>query len=140
MESSPDADRILADEFDARPPDLCAACRDALHSIGRETVSFLLLDQFTVPLVGCDDHLEQFRSTCAFTTENTVELIDHVPAGGLPCPGCRLARHNPEQAIVPVEDGIVPILACPTHQADVAERYRDGLAARQQLSAPLDVS
>ena len=55
-------------EDDERPagtgPDLqriqCSMCKAALESPGRETVSFLLLDQFTIPLVGCPEHLQQF--------------------------------------------------------------------------------
>ena len=127
-----------ADVLDGLQTDHCEACRAALQSVGRDTVSFLLLDQFTVPLVGCEDHLERFRSVCALTTEHPVELLDHVPAGGVPCPGCRLARHNPHQAIIPVDDGLVPVLACPTHQADVAERYHTGLETHQQLTSSID--
>lgn len=138
MRQSEGPDHNPEADFELVRSDHCEACHAALTSIGRDTVSFLLLDQFTVPLVGCDEHLEQFRSVCALTTENSVELLDHIPAGGVPCPGCRLARHNPQQAIVPVDDGFVPVLACPTHQADVAERYHAGLETRQQLTSSID--
>lgn len=139
MKSSGDTDQFLAGDLEGHQPDLCNACQAALQSVGRDTVSFLLLDQLTIPLVGCDEHLEQFRSVCELTTENTVELLDHVPAGGLPCPGCRLARHNPEQAIIPVDNGIVPVLACPTHQSDIAQRYWTGLETRQQLTSSIEL-
>jgi len=138
MPPSGNPDRIPEEDLERLRSDHCEACHAALKSIGRDTVSFLLLDQFTVPLVGCKDHLEQFRSVCALTTEDSVELLDHIPAGGVPCPGCRLARHNPHQAIIPVDDGIVPVLACPTHQADIAERYHTGLETHQQLTSSIN--
>lgn len=123
---------------DGLPPIQCSACRSVLRSHGREAVSFLLLDQLTIPIVGCDAHLERFASVCEFTTEESGELLDHHPAGGINCPGCRLAPHNPEQPLVPVESGAVAILACPQHQSEIIERYHSGRQTQQQLTASLD--
>jgi len=63
------------------PPVPCDACRSALASVSRDSVAFLLLDQFTLPVVGCRDHLERFRAICAHIdsvradTELTVETM-----------------------------------------------------------------
>jgi hypothetical protein len=116
----------------------CTACESALHSPGRDTISFLLLDQFTIPLVGCDDHLEQFSSLCGLATENSAELLNHRPAGGLPCPGCRHAPYSTQQPVVPIGSGGLALLACPTHQSDIIGRFRTGLQIRHQLDASLD--
>lgn len=133
-----DTQQQPADDPSGHPPVQCSACQSALHSPGREAVSFLLLDQFTIPLVACDDHLEQFRSVCGLTTVDTPELLGHHPAGGIHCPGCRLAPHNPEQPVIPVEDGAVVILACPQHQSDIITRFDAGLQTQQQLTTSLD--
>ncbi len=118
----------------------CAACESALHSPGRETISFLLLDQLTIPLVGCDDHLEQFSSLCGLATDNSPELLGHRPAGGLHCPGCRHAPYDTHQPVVPIGSGGLAVLACPTHQSDIVGRFRAGLRIRDQLTASLDAS
>jgi hypothetical protein len=118
----------------------CDACASALRSPGREAISFLLLDHLTIPLVGCADHLEQFRSVCGFTTEGTADLLAHRPAGGVSCPGCRLAPHDHRHPTVPVEDGVVVALACPTHRSEVVERFRTGLRTRRQLTSSIDTT
>lgn len=124
----------------AAPPVQCAACESALHAATSRTVSFLLLEELTVPLVGCDDHLERFASVCGYTTEREVSLIDHRPAGGISCPSCQLALTNPEQPVIPVQDGAVALLACAEHQADLIGRFHTGLDTAQQLTASLDTS
>lgn len=116
----------------------CGACESALQSPGRENISFLLVDQFTIPLVGCDEHLQQFSSLCGLATENSAELLAHRPAGGLHCPGCRHAVYNSEQPIIPVEDGRLAVLACSTHQSDIVGRFRAGMRIRHQLNSSLD--
>ena len=130
--------RQPADDFSNHPLTHCSACQSALHSPGRDAVSFLLIEQLTIPLVGCDEHLEQFRSVCAFTTADEPELLDHHPAGGIHCPGCRLAPQNPEQPVIPITDGAVAILACPQHQTDIITRFESGLQTQQQLTTSLD--
>lgn len=126
------------DDVHSHPPIQCDACESALHSNSNHTVSFLLLDQLTLPLVGCDAHREQFTSICEFTTENTAELLDYRPASGLNCPSCHLAPHSPNQSVVPVQDGAVGILACPKHQAEIIDRFHTGLATQQQLTESLN--
>lgn len=120
------------------PPIQCDACESALHSTTSRTVSFLLLDQLTVPLVGCDDHLERFASVCGFTTDQTGSLLDHRPAGGISCPSCQLALTNPEQPVIPVQDGAVALLACPEHQTELIGRFHTGLDAEEQFMMSLD--
>ncbi|PAU82916.1 hypothetical protein CK500_12360 [Halorubrum salipaludis] len=116
----------------------CAACESALQSPGRESVSFLLLDQFTIPLVGCDNHLEEFCSLCGLATEGRAELLDHRPAGGVNCPSCRHEPHKSHQRIVPVGNGGLAVLACATHQSDILSRFHTGLQVRQHLTSSLD--
>jgi len=118
----------------------CAACESALQSPGRENVSFLLLDQLTIPLVGCDNHLEEFCSLCGLATEDRAELLNHRPAGGVNCPSCRRAPHKPHQPIIPVGNGGLAVLACATHQSDVFSRFRTGLQVRQHLTSSLDMA
>ena len=116
----------------------CAACESALQSPGRESVSFLLLDQLTIPLVGCDNHLEEFYSLCGLATEGRAELLNHRPAGGINCPSCRHAPHKPQQPVIPVGNGGLAVLACSTHQSDIFSRFRTGLQIRQHLTSSLD--
>jgi hypothetical protein len=129
--------RQLADS-QQRPPLGCDACQSALSAGGRDALSFLLVDHLTVPLVGCEDHLEQFAGVCGHTTVDTAQLLQHQPAGGITCPGCRNARHTPSQPMIAVEDGAVAVLACPDHQTDILDRFRTGLETQQQLTATLD--
>ncbi len=97
-------------------------------------MSFLLLDRLRIPVVGCDDHLDRFASTCGLTTVEDVDLLSHPPAGGIPCPSCRLAPHEPTRAIVQVDDGAVAVVACPDHRDAVVERYGAGTETRQRLT------
>lgn len=135
-----DTQNQSADEHRDHPPVQCGACQSALHSSGRDAVSFLLLDQFTIPLLGCDEHLEQFRSVCGLTTTDEPELLNHYPAGGIHCPGCRLAPHNPEQPVIPIENGAVVVLACHQHQSDIITRFDSGVQTQQQLTTSLDTA
>ncbi|RQG93080.1 hypothetical protein EA462_02420 [Natrarchaeobius halalkaliphilus] len=116
----------------------CNECQSALQSDSQQAVSFLLLDQLTIPIVSCDDHLERFASVCGLTTEDTATLLDHRPAGGICCPGCRLARYNAAQPMVPVEEGAIVAMACPTHQTEIVQRFHTGLETQHHLSS--DVS
>ncbi|QAU11485.1 hypothetical protein EKH57_01065 [Halorubrum sp. BOL3-1] len=116
----------------------CTACESALRSPGRESVSFLLLDQLTIPLVGCDNHLEEFCSLCGLATEGRAELLNHRPAGGINCPSCRHAPHKPQQPVIPVGNGGLAVLACATHQSDILSRFRTGLQVRQHLTSSVD--
>lgn len=125
-----------ADE--GHPPVQCDACRSAFESDSRRTISFLLLDQLTIPVVSCEDHLEQFASVCGLTTEDTAETLDHRPAGGVRCPGCRLAPHNSAQPVIPVQDGAVLAVACPEHQSKILQRFQTGLQTQQHLSSSVE--
>lgn len=135
-----DASQQQPDSPQHRPRVQCDECESALHSHGRHTVAFLLLDQLTVPLISCDDHLEQFTSVCGLTTKDTAELLHHRPAGGICCPSCQLAPNNPNQPVIQVQDGAVAVLACPEHQAEIVNRFRTGLDTQQQLTSALDTS
>ncbi|MES3517358.1 MAG: hypothetical protein PPP58_06820 [Natronomonas sp.] len=121
-----------------QPPVRCDACRAALRTPDRTAMSFLLAGRLTIPVVGCEDHLEQFREVCGFATDGTVELLDHRPAGGITCPGCRLAPHNLHHPVVSLGGGAVTVLACPTHRTAVLERFQTGLQTHQQLTTSLD--
>lgn len=116
----------------------CTACESALQSPGRDGTSFLLLDQFTVPLVGCDNHLEEFCALCSLAAEGRAELLNHRPAGGVHCPSCRHAPHNPRHPIIPVGGGGLAILTCSTHRSDILARFRTGLQVRHHLNSSLD--
>lgn len=127
-----------SDDLAAQPPIPCTACESAFDS--NSMPSFLLLDQLTVPLVGCEDHLSRFAEVCGYTTENTAEIIDHRPAGGVACPSCHLAPHSLQQPVIPVQDGAVAVLACPNHQSELIDRFRTGLDTQQQLTTSLHTS
>ena len=132
-----DTPRSPTDTHNSQQSIRCPACESALRAPGRETISFLLVDQLTVPLIGCDDHLEQFRAVCNLATDSSAELLAHQPAGGLRCPGCRHVRYNTQQAVVPIGSGGLAVLACPAHQSEILNRFRAGLEIRRQLNAPL---
>jgi hypothetical protein len=127
-------------ESPAIPPLPCDGCEAALRSPDRNQFSFLLLGQLTTPVVGCEEHLGQFASTCGYTTEGSATLIEHRPAGGIRCPSCRLAGGNSRQPVVPVADGAVAIVGCPEHQSELLTRFRTGLETQQRLTTPLDIS
>lgn len=130
-----------ADEVDsAVPPVPCEACQTALQSPGRRSVSFLLLDQLTLPVVGCDEHLEQLRAVCGLTTEERAELLGHLPAGGIRCPSCRLSSHGVRRALIPIDGGAAVVLGCPEHQTAIASRFQTGRETRAQLVADVDTS
>lgn len=125
-----------ADE--GHPPVQCDACRSAFESDSRRTISFLLLDQLTIPVVSCEDHLEQFASVCGLTTEDTAETLDHRPAGGVRCPGCQHAPHSAAQPVIPVRDGAALVVACPEHQSKILQRFQTGLQTRHHLSSSVE--
>ncbi|ERG89703.1 MAG: hypothetical protein J07HX5_01875 [halophilic archaeon J07HX5] len=112
----------------------CDACQAALATPGRDSISFLLTDHLTLPIVGCDEHLETFRAACALATTATAETLAHQPAGGVRCPACRLA-HSTAQPVVPVTNGAVAVLGCPDHTTALIDRFHTGLEARRQLTA-----
>jgi len=126
-----------SDDHGGHPPVDCEDCRAAIRSPNRQTVSFLLFDQFTVPVVGCVDHLEQFATICGLTTEDTARLLSHLPAGGVPCPSCRNARYGSKQALIPVGEGATGVLACPEHQSYIASRFQTGLQTRAKLRSDI---
>lgn len=125
------------DIHEGYPTIQCEACESAHRSPDRAVTSFLLLDDLTAPLIGCSEHLERFRSICGHTTQQTADLIDHRPAGGIPCPGCRLAPHNPRQPMIPLDDGAVTVLACPRHQSEIVDRFYTGLETRQRITSSM---
>lgn len=136
--SPADTSQQRPDDLHSHAPIQCEACESALRSQGSRNMSFLLLDQLTLPLLGCDEHREQFMSICGLTTEATAELLSHRPAGGINCPSCHLAPYSPSHPVIPVQGGAVAVLACPAHQTEIVERFRTGIATRHQLTAPLN--
>jgi len=111
----------------------CPDCRAALASTGRDAVSFFLVDSLTIPVVGCEVHLEQFRLLCGISSDDTAKLLSHRPAGGIRCPGCRRANGSREHPLVRIGHGAAAVLACDTHEADVLDRLEAGLRARGEL-------
>lgn len=118
----------------------CDDCRSVVESGGRQELSFLLLEQLTIPVLGCDDHLEQFASVCELTAKESAELLDQRPAGGLRCPGCRLASYDSPYPLIQVRNGAVIPMACSDHQSEILERFQTGLRTRNQLTTRLDTS
>lgn len=134
---STDLSRSPPDPLHGQSTIHCDDCRSELYSES-QSPSFLLLDQLSVPVIGCDDHVEQFASVCSLTAEDTAELLSHRPAGGIPCPGCRLAPYNPPHPVIPVGTGATVVLACPEHQSKTVDRFRSGSRTQQRLTADLD--
>lgn len=135
---TPDADHSQSAIDQSFPSVGCDDCQSVLRTASSQSISFLLLDQLTIPLIGCNDHLEEFTSICGLTTTHATNLLHHRPAGGLPCPGCQLAPHNPTQPMIAVQDGVVVVLACPDHQAEIIDRFQTGLETQDQLATGLD--
>ncbi len=118
----------------------CDACQSALDPDSQQAVSFLLLDNLRIPLLSCDDHLEQFTSICGLTSNDTAALLHHQPAGGISCPGCRFASYSMAQSLLPVQDGAIIPIACPEHQSKIIQRFQTGLQTYQQLTTGLDTT
>ncbi|QLK26636.1 hypothetical protein HYG81_03190 [Natrinema zhouii] len=135
----PSADRQhpRSDLTGGQSPIHCDECRSAIRSDRQQAVSFLLLDQLTIPVLSCDDHLERFASICGLTSESTADLLNHRPAGGICCPSCRLAPYNSSRPVIPIEDGVLVPMACPEHQSEIVQRFHTGLQTQQQLSTSL---
>ncbi len=136
MRDADDADRV-ADAGDGEHRIQCAACRAALDAPGRDTVSFLLLEQLAIPLVGCATHKQEFSDVCELTTDQAAELLEHRPAGGLRCPSCRHSTHQAQQPVIPVGTGGVAVVSCSRHLDDIVERFQTGLRTRHQLTTSL---
>lgn len=126
------------DPVGEEPSVQCPDCQSAFESGGRDGRGFLLLDELRIPLAGCPEHREQFRSICGLTTEDEARMLPHRPAGGLTCQACHLSGHEPRQPLLPVTDGAVLVLACPTHQTEIINRFHTGLETRQQLTSSVD--
>jgi hypothetical protein len=133
-----DFDESQSEFFEDDSTVRCDDCQSVLQSDSRQFISFLLLDQLTIPLLSCDEHLKKFTSICELTTENSVDLLQHPPAGGIRCPGCRVAPHNPIQPLIPVQDGAIAVTACPDHQLEIVNRFQTGLQTQQRLTSGLD--
>lgn len=115
----------------------CDECQSVIESENSRRMSFLILDQLTVPLLGCEDHLRQFTTICGYTSEQSADLLQHRPAGGIQCPSCRNGLQTAAQPLIPIQDGVVLPLACPEHQSKVMQRFFTGLQTQQQLTATL---
>ncbi|PGF14523.1 hypothetical protein CP556_20655 [Natrinema sp. CBA1119] len=115
----------------------CDKCRSAVQSGSQQALSFLLLDQLTIPIISCDDHLKRFTSVCGLTSEDTAEFLHHRPAGGISCPSCRLAPYNSAQTMIPVQEGAIVPMACSKHQSEIVQRFHTGLQTQQQIDSSL---
>ncbi len=127
------------DDIQGHPPIQCEDCESALHSRD-DSVSFLLLDQLTIPIIGCGDHVDQFVSICELTTTGRADIIKHRPAGGIRCPSCQLTHYNLHQPVIPIQTGAVALMACPQHQTEVFNRFQSGLETQQQLTSSIEIS
>ncbi|MFC6765843.1 hypothetical protein [Natrinema soli] len=135
-----DRQRPRSDFTDGQPTIRCDECRSALRSDRQQAVSFLLLDNLTIPVLSCDDHLERFTSICGLTTEASADLLDHRPAGGIICPSCRLAPYSSTRPAIPIQDGVIVPIACPEHHSEIVQRFQTGLQTHRQLSASLSTT
>ena len=135
-----DSTRQHPGEVQGHPPIQCEECESALHNHEDHTVSFMLLDQLTVPIIGCGDHVNEFVSICELTTTGRAKVIEYPPAGGISCPSCQLAPYNLQQPVIPVQNGAVGILACPEHQTEIINRFQSGIATQEQLTSSIDTS
>lgn len=139
--TSMDTRQSLASDISGMPPSIhCQACQSALESPSRHSVSYLLVDQLTVPLLGCADHLEQFRDICGLSTDGSAKLLSHHPAGGITCPRCRLTARARKHALIPFSGGMAVVMSCPEHQSDIASRFQTGLQTWQQLRSSVPSS
>jgi hypothetical protein len=120
-----------------RPAVGCDACQSVIDDESDRTASFLLLDHLTIPVRGCETHLDRFSTICGLTTEDAARVLDHYPAGGVACPACRNARYDTTHPMVSVDDGMVVVTACPDHQSQILQRFDTGLETREQLTASL---
>ena len=118
----------------------CKDCESALYSHDDNSVSFLLLDQLTIPIIGCSDHVDQFVSICELTTTGRADVIEHRPAGGIRCPGCQLSHYSLYQPVIPIQTGAVALMACPQHQTEILNRFQSGLETQQQLTSSIEIS
>ena len=64
--------------------------------------------------------------------------LHHLPAGGIQCPSCRLARHSSQQVLIPVGDGAAGILACEDHMTTMATRFKTGLETKRKLLTDIE--
>lgn len=133
----PDADRPQPEGDPDQPAVGCGDCQSVFRAAGRQSVSFLLLDQLTIPVMGCEAHLEQFASICELSTTDDAQLLEHRPAGGIQCPGCRLAPRKMAQPMIAIQDGAVAVIACSRHQSAIIDRFQTGLETREQLATDL---
>jgi hypothetical protein len=136
----PDSQQSQSEITDDLPAIDCDACQSALDPESQHAVSFLLLDHLRIPVLSCDDHLEQFTSICGLSSDDTATLLHHHPAGGISCPGCRFASYSMARSLVPVQDGAIVPIACPEHQSKIIQRFQTGLQTHQQLTSGLSPS
>mgnify|MGYP006311777955 CR=1 FL=1 len=136
--TSEESQRLHTASIQEEPTIQCNTCQSILKSESQQDIAFLLLDQLTIPMISCETHLEQFSSICGLTSDDTADLLQHQPAGGITCPSCRLAPHNPGQLMIPVQDGAIVAMACPEHQSKIIQRFQMGLETQQQLTSSLN--
>lgn len=124
------------------PPDVlrvrCSACQSALDNPGRQAISFLLLDGLTIPVVGCEQHLDQFTTACGLTSTETATRLSHRPAGGISCPACQLSMHASGYPLVPVGEGAVLVLGCSRHQSEAVRRFSEGQETHRRLTTDFE--